>query len=495
MNQDFETLRKNPRRKIRIPVLCWECATLGGKQGRGKEIITKDLCVDGIGFYSEIIYAIGTRLALEVYLPGRKEPIDCIIRVARVEALPDRDDYVIGSNFCEIKKEHVNEISEAIGQMNIYMLLEHAVKNNASDVHLSIGLPPMVRTHGRIVPLDAEPIAEGQVEAMLFPLLSPAQIHFFEKYRELDFAFSPNLQSRFRVNMHAQKGFVEAALRSIPNKSKRLEDVGLPSDTIKALCTKKSGLLLIAGTTGAGKTTTLAAIIDYINTNKENVVITIEDPIEFVFKSERSVIKQRELGSDTLSYAEALRRSLRQDPDIVCVGEILDGECLTAAMRAAETGHLVISTIHAPSTIQAVERVVNFFPPETSGGICQQLSSVLLAIIYQRLVPCLRGGRVMASELMINTTAMKNLIRERKYNLMANVLQTSRKQGMYLLSACVKELIAKRLINEDVARELLDDQVSLDKARADSEKMACGKVNAGAVQPKPANLPRAGNVQ
>jgi len=277
----------------------------------------------------------------------------------------------------------------------------------------------------------------------------------------MDFAFSPDINTRFRVNMHFQKGYIEAVLRSIPAHIKTFEDLGMPIETMEHFCQQKSGLILIAGTTGAGKTTTMMSMVDFINRTQERVVMTVEDPIEYIFKSNLSIIKQRELGSDTRSYAEALKRVLRQDPDVICVGELLDGECLTAAMRASETGHLVVSTVHAPDTVAAIERMVNFFPPEHAQNIRQQLSSCLIGVLFQILIPNKQqSGRVAATELLLNNMAMKNLIREGRYNLMGNVLQTGRAQGMYTLEDTIKELYEKEIIDHEAATSFTKENYS-----------------------------------
>ena len=454
---DPKSKRRNPRRKIRVPILCWESEDRK-KTGRGKEIISRDISVDGIGFYAEKIYAIGTLLHFEIYLPGKEKPVSCEIEVIRVESLFNREDYLVGAIFRKIAADDISAVAKAIGNMNIYLLLESALQGGASDLHLTVGRPPMVRLDGRILPMAADVIENGQVEAMLYPLLTQAQIETFQQKRELDFAFSPTLNSRFRVNLHWQKGFVEAALRNIPTKVSTFEELGLPMPQIGRFCQEKSGLFLIAGTTGSGKTTTMSSMVQYLNTQREMVIVTIEDPIEYTFKSQKSIIKQRELGSDTVSYAEGLKHVLRQDPDVICVGELLDGECLLAAMRAAETGHLVISTIHAPSTTQAIERVVNFFPPEHKMNICQQLSSSLNGIIYQALLPGLKGGRVLATELLINNNAMSNLIREAKYNHIGNVLQTGRSLGMYPLKHNLNQLLEKGLVSQEATEELLQKE-------------------------------------
>jgi twitching motility protein PilT len=222
---------------------------------------------------------------------------------------------------------------------------------------------------------------------------------------------------------------------------------------MERFCKEKSGLLLIAGTTGSGKTTTVASMVDFINKNYERVIIAIEDPIEYIHVSQKSVIKQRELGSDTCLYSEALKRSLRQDPDVIVVGELLDKECVTAAIRAAEAGHLVISTIHAPDSAQAIERVIHFFPPEHAPSICQQLSTSLIGIVFQVLVPSKTAGRVLATEVLIATTAIKNLIREGKFYQLLMSIQTGREFGMYTLESRLKDLYDKGIIDYGTLQE------------------------------------------
>ena len=443
--------RKAPRRKVRIPILCWDAAG-EGRSGKGKEVLSRDLSTTGVGFNSKEMYPIDTGLYVEIYLPNQKTPVSCNLKVVSIEAVVHGGEYKIGAIFLDLSDDDRLRISASVERMDLYVLLQSTIAGGASDLHLTVGKPPMVRREGRILTMAGDVIQPGQVEAMLFPLMTGEQVTFFEENKEMDFAFSPDIHSRFRVNIHSQKGNVEAVLRSISTTIKTFDELGIPAKKMENFCHQKSGLMLIAGTTGAGKTTTMISMVDFINRTQERVVVTVEDPIEYTLKSELSVIKQRELGSDTRSYAEALKRVLRQDPDVICVGELLDGECLMAAMRAAETGHLVISTVHAPNTVAAIERMVNFFPPEHALHIRQQLSSCLVGILFQTLVQNKQGGRVVATELLLNNSAMKNLIREGKYNHMGNVLQTGRTLGMHTLHDSIKELCEKGLIdNEDAA--------------------------------------------
>jgi len=450
MNNDKRTA--HVRRSVRIPIYCWEEGNVK-RLGESIEVVSRDISIDGISFYSHHLYPMDTIFLIDFYLPGEKQAISCKIKVNRIDPVVNRDDYVIGAQYVNLPVVDKVKVATAIEQLDLYKLLNSAIAGLASDLHLTVGKPPMVRRDGKILPMAADVIQPGQVEAMVYPLLKSEQIKFFEERKELDFAFSPSLDSRFRVNLHWQKGFVEAAFRNIPTKTKAFKDLNLPVEQMEKFCKEKGGLILIAGTTGSGKTTTMSSMVQYMNAKYRRIIITVEDPIEYTFKSENCIVKQRELGSDTVSYAEALKRVLRQDPDIICVGELLDGECLAAAMRAAETGHLVISTIHAPSSIAAIERAINFFPPEYAGNIAQQLSSSLIGILFQLLLPKLSGGRILSTELMISNNAMKNMIRERKYSQMESILQTGRSLGMYTLKNNMKVLLDGGLISQDVFEE------------------------------------------
>ena len=444
--------RRNPRRNIRIPVFCWKIED-DRQKDNGIEIRTKDISAEGLAFYSSQIYSINTILIVDIFLPNQKKPISCKLKVVSLETTANKEEYVIGASLFDLQSKDRLLLASAVDKMDLYLLLESVLAGEASDLHLTIGRPPMVRRNGRILPMAAEVIEEGQVEAMLYPLLTQEQIAYFESNKELDFAFSPNLNSRFRVNLHKQKGYVEAVLRSVPTVVKIFEDLGLPVEAMQSFCHVKSGLILIAGKTGGGKTTTLSAMVNYINQHQEKVIITVEDPIEYIFKSEKSIVRQRELGTDTRSYAEALRRGLRQDPDVICVGEILNSECLMAAMRAAETGHVVITTVHAPDTVSAIERIVNLFQSEHAVSVRQQLSSCLVGILAQKLLPAVQDTRVLATELLLNNSAIKHLIREGQYSQIGNILQTSRAVGMQTFQASVNALYEEGLIDEEVKNE------------------------------------------
>ena len=451
----FDEKRKTSRKRVHLQVFCWET---DGERRLGKPIPikTKDISTDGIAFFSKQNYPIGAPLCVDIFLPNQKRPLSCNLNVVSVETRLKRSDYAIGAAFYGMSPEDRIKLAGVIDKLDLYLLLDSALAGGASDVHLTIGRPPLARRDGRILTMAADEIVPGQVEAMLYPLLSEEKVKEFEENRELDFAFSPNPGVRFRVNMHWQKGFVEATLRNIPSVIKSFGDLGLPEEQMIQLCQEPSGLILIAGTTGSGKTTTLSAMVEYINQNFQKVIVAIEDPIEYIIPSSSCIIKQRELGSDTKSYAEALRRALRQDPDIICVGELISAESFLAAMQAAETGRLVISTIHAPDTVSAIERAVNFCQPEYIASICGQLSSCLKAILFQLLLPAKHGGRVIATELLLNNSAVRNLIKENRYKQASTVLQTGRTQGMYTLESSLNNLLQQDMVEKEEIKKYLN---------------------------------------
>lgn len=435
--------RATDRRSICIPMLCWE---LRGEKPSGPniQISSKDLSETGLAFHSDALYPIGTELHMELFMPGRSAPVVAKLEVIRVEVVLGRSNYLIGAKFTEITSEERIFVATYIKSVNLHGILNEAVNQNASDVHLTVGRPPILRVQGRIRTMELPNIVDGQIKAMIFPLLRDAQIDLFEQNRELDFAFSPSVESRFRVNLHQQKGFMEAAIRRISTTIRTMKELLLPVEILENWCSLRSGLILIAGKTGGGKTTTLASMIEYVNTAFEKVVITIEDPIEYIHTPKQCVIKQRELGSDTDSYAQALRHTLRQDPDIIVVGEILDSDTMLSAMRATESGHLVISTIHASDSVQALERIVSMFPPEQFNVIAQQLSNSLSGIMCQALLPGRHEELVLATEILINTPAIRNMIREGRFGQIHSYLETGGQSGMHTMESEIKRL---RLLN------------------------------------------------
>ncbi len=348
--------------------------------------------------------------------------------------------------------------------MEIQDLFNLVQQQKASDLILSAGAPPILRINGQLFRHRTEPLTPEQTKNIVYSFITEAQRKQFEEKKELDFSLAVGDHHRFRVNVYRQKEAVTAALRPIPEKIPSLENLGLPSQVSK-LAGAKQGLVLVTGPTGSGKTTTQAALIDLINTERACHVITVEDPIEYVHSHKRSIVDQREVGGDTHSFAAALKYVLRQDPDVILIGEMRDLETIQAALTAAETGHLVFATLHTNDAIQSVDRMIDVFPAAQQQQIRFQLSLTLLAIISQRLLPLKSGeGRILACEMLRNNTAIANLIRENKTHQIYSIVETSGKSGMLTMDRSVKELYSKGLIPYEDAIATMRDPRVLDGA-------------------------------
>jgi twitching motility protein PilT len=336
--------------------------------------------------------------------------------------------------------------------MDIAELLAFSVKNSASDLHLSAGLPPMIRVHGDVRRINLPPMEHKDVHAMVYDIMNDGQRKFYEENLECDFSFEiPNL-ARFRVNAFVQQRGAGAVMRTIPSKVLTMEDLKCPP-IFKDICEFPRGIVLVTGPTGSGKSTTLAAMIDHINENDFGHILTVEDPIEFVHESKKSLINQREVGPHTLSFNNALRSALREDPDIILVGEMRDLETIRLAMTAAETGHLVFGTLHTSSAAKTVDRVIDVFPAAEKEMIRAMLSESLRAVISQTLCKTKDGhGRVAAHEIMIGTPAIRNLIREAKVAQMYSAIQTGGSLGMQTLDQNLADLLKRNVISKDEAR-------------------------------------------
>ena len=336
--------------------------------------------------------------------------------------------------------------------MDIAELLAFSVKNKASDLHLSAGLPPMIRVHGDIRRINLPPMEHKDVHALVYDIMNDGQRKFYEENLECDFSFAiPNL-ARFRVNAFVQQRGAGAVFRTIPSKVLSLEDLKAPK-IFAEICNQPRGVVLVTGPTGSGKSTTLAAMVNHINMNEQGHILTVEDPIEFVHESQKCLINQREVGPHTLSFANALRSALREDPDIILVGEMRDLETIRLAMTAAETGHLVFGTLHTSSAAKTIDRIIDVFPAEEKEMMRAMLSESLRAVISQTLLKTKDGsGRVAAHEIMIGTPAIRNLIRENKVAQMYSAIQTGAQIGMQTLDQNLQELVKRNLIGVDEAR-------------------------------------------
>ncbi|MDE2000957.1 MAG: PilT/PilU family type 4a pilus ATPase [Patescibacteria group bacterium] len=326
-------------------------------------------------------------------------------------------------------------------------LLLTTAKQNASDLHLAVGRRPTLRLDGVLIGLQKEPILTPEaMEGLVTALLTSEQKERFLKDKQLDFAFAYEDKARFRVNVFYQRGYMAAALRLIPAQVKTIEELGLPP-ILHDFARLSQGFVLVVGPAGHGKSTTLAAILDEVNHQRTDHVITIEDPIEYLFVQDRCIISQREVGNDTPSFHDALKTLLRQDPDVVMIGEMRDRESISTAMTAAETGHLVFSTLHTNSASQTIDRIIDSFPADQQGQIVSQLSATLVGIVSERLIPKIDGGRAPACEIMLVNSAIRNLIRERKTYQIDLVIETSMQEGMVTLNRSLAELIRKKQIS------------------------------------------------
>ena len=336
--------------------------------------------------------------------------------------------------------------------MDITELLAFSAKQGASDLHLSAGLPPMIRVDGDVRRINLPPLDHKQVHALIYDIMNDKQRKDFEEFLETDFSFEVPGVARFRVNAFNQNRGAGAVFRTIPSKVLSMEDLGM-GEIFKKISDVPRGLVLVTGPTGSGKSTTLAAMLDYINSNKYHHILTVEDSIEFVHESKKCLINQREVHRDTLGFSEALRSALREDPDIILVGEMRDLETIRLALTAAETGHLVFGTLHTTSAAKTIDRVVDVFPAEEKSMVRSMLSESLQSVISQTLIKKVGGGRVAAHEIMIGTAAIRNLIREDKVAQMYSAIQTGGALGMQTLDSCLKGLVAKGVITRENARE------------------------------------------
>lgn len=343
-------------------------------------------------------------------------------------------------------------ISYVTDNLRINELLVEAVNLGASDLHLTTGLPPMVRVSGALRPLDEQPILKpADTRELMYSIMRPDILERYEAAGEVDFSYGIAGVARFRVNAYTQRGSVGAAFRVIPTEIRSLEELGLPP-VVKTFAEKTRGMVLVTGPTGSGKSTTLASLIDIINSERACHVITLEDPIEYLHKHRKSMINQREVGTDTKSFATALRAALREDPDVILVGEMRDLETTSIALTAAETGHLVFATLHTNDTVQTVDRIIDQYPPHQQQQVRVQLASVLQGVVSQILMPRMDGqGRIVAVEVLVANPAVRNLIREGKTHQIYSVLQTGARHGMISLDMYLVDLVKRGIIAWDDA--------------------------------------------
>ena len=365
-----------------------------------------------------------------------------------------------------------------MAKIDLAQLLITTIEKNASDLHITVGLPPMLRVHGSIQSMDGNghPLTREDLHESLYDILTEDQRKRFERDKEVDFALELKSVGRFRVNIfHTRRG-EGGAFRYIPSKIKTLAELGLPEETLKQIWDRKKGLILVTGPTGSGKSTTLAAMVDYINSTRYDHIITTEDPIEFVHEHKNCIVNQREVGTNTSSFANALRSALREDPDVILVGEMRDLETISLALTAAETGHLVFATLHTMNAPKTIDRVIDVFPPQQQQQIRVMFAEAIAAVISQILFKKKEGqGRIAALEIMIASPAIRNLIREGKTHQISSIIQTSQKIGMQNMDQTLKNLVMNGKIDGKEAKMYASNVESFDEGSANRSDPVKGK--------------------
>lgn len=445
--------RKTTRLRTNIP---FKYFVHSGQEEIIKEGKILEISAENILFDSPEGISIGDRIRFEVTLPTLMDTVRCWGVVTRL----DYDDKQAALEFDQMEDVGLKQVLTFLERSEIIRLLETTLAEGGSDLHLSVGHKPHIRLGGVLKQLANTEMLDGiMLKKMIYSIMSDDQKAVFEKRLELDSSFSLSLITRFRYNIHVQRGNVEIAFRRIESHIRTLEELGLPP-VVADLARKRSGLIIVTGATNAGKTTTVSGMVDLINTERSCVIITLEDPIEYVHDFKKGIVKQREVGLDTKSFPIALKHALRQDPDVIVIGEIRDAETMETALSAAETGHLIIATLPAFDSVQAISQIVNMFPVEQQRQTRMQLAETLQGMIYQMLLPHADKPwqRVLATEILVVTPAVRNLIREQRLEQIPLVIQTGGGHGMYTIDFSLEQLFRRREITQETVRERCRDK-------------------------------------
>ncbi|MFH2002488.1 MAG: PilT/PilU family type 4a pilus ATPase [Planctomycetota bacterium] len=423
---------------------------------------THDVSAVSVAFESSELIPIGTAMRIELELPSMPKPIHAEGWINRAEELERGKQYIYALVFHIISDEDRQMLEKFVQLVDIDNILRTAVQNDASDVHLVANRPPFFRIQGELNTLEFPTLASADLRQMITSMLTERQNEIFEERLELDISYFIPEGVRFRVNVHLEKGHLEAAFRIIPSAIRTIQELGLPP-AVEKLCHRGSGLIIVSGPTGSGKSTTLAAMLDEINKRRKCLIVSIEDPIEYVHEGKLSIIKQREVGADTKSFHNALKHVLRQDPDVILVGEIRDLESISMAITAAETGHLVLTTLHTSSSSECFHRLVDVYPANQQDQIRRQLAGCIESILVQRLLPNIdKTDRILATEIMIATPAIRNLIQEGKLSQMQSYMEAGSQHGMHTMDSSLVELVKNGTIDRELARGFMKNPQTLD---------------------------------
>ena len=421
---------------------------------------TKDISTSGMQFLSPFPLAIGSSVEIKLHLSRATQPLNIIGKVAYISQW-EMEQYVIGVVFTQLEPEAQSTLKKQIESIDIYPLLEQMVKEQASDLHLTANHPPTLRIDRELKNWGNKSLTPDEAKRLIYSVMTPQQISSFEKIKESNFAYSISNLGRWRVNVHFQQGNVESAFRLIKPPDKSIAELGLPH-VVEELARCNDGLVVVSGPAGVGKSTTIAAMIELINKEFRKIIITLEDPIEFVHQSKKSLIKQREIGIDTHSFKHGLKHVLRQDPNVIFIGEVRDLETMVTALTAAETGHLVFTTLHTSDAPQTVNRILGIFPHDQRQGAALQLSSCLKGIICQKLLPRRDNqGLVPVTEVLIGTPAVKGTIRQMKIEQLASLIQTGAQDQMYSMDHSIFNLYERKLISYETAANWIKEGVVL----------------------------------
>ncbi len=444
--------KKSYRVYTEIPLTC-EIADPNNKIIRKKTALARNISSEDIYFEIDEILPLGLETDIIFQIPRSDNIIKAKIKISRIETTENENIFGAGAYFIEISDKNKEEIKQLVERLDIYKLLELAIKKGASDLHILANKQPVLRIQGEVEDLDYAKLHAEDIPNLLYSIMTKQQIKKFEQDKEMDFAIQYDMENRFRINLHQQRGFLEATLRVINTKIYSFEDLNLP-EVVKDLARQKEGLVLIVGPTGSGKTTTIAAMTDLINHERKGVIITLERPIEYVYSNVNCIIKQREVGIDTSSFSIALKSTLRQDPNVIIVGELDDFETVRTAIIAAEAGHFVIASFHAPNTVQAIDRLTSLFPLEHRKNILFQLSRCIKGIICQLLLPAKnRRDRVLATEIVIVNDAVRNIIRNDELFQIPTIIQTGGALRMQSMQQSIRRYLDMGIIDTQTAIE------------------------------------------